>query len=464
MHSTANGLYQNSTQQNAKALQSLMDVLRTDPVLISALAKQDRQRLLKRASTIYQDLNRHYGVTHFYFSGANRVNLLRVHKPEKYGDTINRQTTLTAQKGGTDAYGVELGPLGTLTLRYVQPWYEEQTQTLLGFVELGMEVDQTVDAIRDLFGIDIFVLINKQYLDQTGWEEGMRTFGRVPDWARFPQMVVSMHGNQLLPEMLSTHIRKIDFSKRTSAFKVHLEHDDKYAVFQPLEDVAGRYVGMMVMLVDTSGLTRQVRESVIAGALAVMVAAIILILFFHWFVGRIGARMGRNEMLLQQLATHDGLTGLFNRRQFNQMLRDAITQHVRYERPLSLLMIDIDHFKQVNDEYGHPAGDKVLIELAKRLTLQSRIIDKVCRYGGEEFVILLPETDSAGALIFAQRLCEVMSAEPVDLGGDSQITVTISIGVASYPDHASTSHALLSAADQALYTAKETGRNRVCSR
>ena len=461
LQSSANGLYQNSIQQNAKALQTVMDVLKIDRELTSALAKRDRQRLLQRSASIYEDIHRHYGVTHFYFSGPDRVNLLRVHKPEKYGDIITRQTTLTAQRGGTDAYGIELGPLGTLTLRYVQSWYDEQTRELLGFVELGMEVDETVDSIRNLFGLDVFVLIKKQYLDQTGWEDGMRTFGRVPDWERFPQVVVSVHGMQLLPETLSARIRETDFSKHTSTFKVQFGRDNQYAIFQPLQDVIGRSVGTMVMLVDTSGLTKQVRESVIIGSVAVVAAAIILILFFYWFVGRIGERMARNEWQLQQMATRDGLTGLFNRRQFNLMLEESFAQHTRYDRPVSLLMIDIDHFKKVNDTYGHPAGDTVLVELAKRLTLRAREIDRVCRYGGEEFIVLLSETDSAGALIIAQRICETMADEKWDLGNGTQISVTVSIGIASCPDHVRTSQALLAAADKALYAAKETGRNRV---
>ena len=460
LQSTANGLYQNSIQQNAKALQTIMDVLKTDPELASALAKRDHQRLLQRSASIYEDINRHYGVTHFYFSDPDRVNLLRVHKPEKYGDTITRQTTLTAKQGGKDAYGIELGPLGTLTLRYVQPWYEEQTQKLLGFVELGMEVDQAFDSVRKLFGIDIFVLIKKQYLDQRGWEDGMRTFGRVPDWERFPQMVISMQGMQLLPERLSARIRETDFSEHTSAFKMELEQEH-YAIFQPLQDVTGQSVGTMVMLVDTTSLARQVRESVIVGSTAVVVSAVILTLFFYWFVGRIGARMARNESQLQQMAIRDGLTGLFNRRQFNLMLEDAMTQHKRYERPISLLMIDIDHFKKVNDTYGHLAGDTILVEFGKRLTHQARETDRVCRYGGEEFVALLPETDSASASVIAQRLCEAIAGEQWVLDNDTQISVTVSIGIASCPNHACTSQALIDAADKALYTAKETGRNRV---
>lgn len=460
LQSTTSNLYQNSIQQNVKALQSVMDVLKNDRELTSALAERDRQRLLQRSAPIYEDINRHYGVTHFYFSGPDRVNMLRVHKPEKYGDTINRRTTLTAQKGGIGAYGVELGPLGTLTLRYVQPWYGEQTQELLGFVELGMEVDQTFDLIRDLFELDLFLLIKKQYLEQSGWEEGMRTFGRVPDWERFPEIVVSIHGKHLLPKALSALIRETDFNKHKSAFKTQLGLDNQYAIFQPLQDVSGRFVGTMVMLVDTSKLTKQVRESVIIGSVAVIMAATVLILFFYWFVGRIGERMARNELQLQQMATHDGLTGLLNYRQFNLMLKDSIARYKRYGRPVSLLMIDIDHFKQVNDTYGHLAGDAVLAELGKHLKRQARAIDHVCRYGGEEFAVLLPETDSTGASFFAQRLYEMMASEQWDLGNGTQISMTISVGIASCPDHADTSQALVAAADSALYAAKQAGRNR----
>lgn len=460
LQSTTNGLYQDSIQQNAKALRAIMDVLKTDQELAAGLAKQDRQKLLRRSAPIYEDINRHYGITHFYFSTPDRKNLLRVHKPEKYGDTINRQTTLTAKLSGIDAYGIELGPLGTLTLRYVQPWYEENTQELLGFVELGMEVDQAFNSIRNLFGIDIFVLINKHYLDQGGWEDGMRTFGRTPDWEYYPQLVVSMHGMQLLPEVLSKHIREIDFSQHTSTLKIKLE-PNRHAIFQPLQDVTGRSIGTMVMILDTTSLAKQARKSVTVGSIAVIISAIILIVFFYWLVGRIGIRMARNELQLQQMAIRDGLTGLFNRRQFNLMLEDLMTQHTRYDRPVSLLMIDIDHFKKVNDTYGHLVGDTVLIELGKRLTGQARATDYVFRYGGEEFVLLLPETDSASAFLLAQRLCESIAEKPWVLNNNTQIVVTVSIGIASCPNHACTSQALVETADKALYKAKERGRNRV---
>lgn len=463
LQSTASSLYQNSIQQNSRALQTVMDVLKTDRELSSALAQKDRKRLLQRSASLYADINRHYGVTHFYFSDTQRVNLLRVHKPEKYGDIIVRQTTLTAQKSGIDAYGVELGPLGTMTLRYVQPWYEEQTQELLGFVELGMEVDQTFNAIRDLFGVELFLLIRKKYLERSGWEEGMRTFGRLPDWERFPQVVISMHGKQLLPEALSARIQNIDFYRNINMFKTQLELESQYAIFQSLEDVSGQAIGVMVMLFDTSRLTRQVRQSVFIGSVSVIIAAAILILFFYWFVGRIGLRMAQNELQLQQMATHDALTGLNNRRYFDRLLEDSISLTKRYGRPVSLLMIDIDHFKKVNDQYGHPVGDAVLVELGQRLTDQARINDRVCRYGGEEFSVLLPETDAKSALEIARRICRVMENEVWDVSKNIQIGITVSIGVASLPSDVNTSQKLVTAADKALYAAKQAGRNRVCS-
>ncbi len=354
LESRIGNLFESSLRNNARAMQSVLDVLKTDRELASALATGDRQRLLLRSVPVYDDINHHFGVTHFYFSGPDRVNLLRLHKREKYGDTIDRQTTLTAQESGEGCYGLELGSLGTLTLRYVQPWYEEETQDLIGFVELGMEVDQTLDVIFDSFGLDIFVLINKLYLDESSWKDGMQTFGKVADWDRFPHVVVSMHGKQVLPDALSKIIPK----KCT----IHLEHDVKpqvvsdnqYAVFHGLRDVSGNIVGTLVILIDVSRNRKHIGHTVNVSSGSLVMAAVVLVVFFYWLVGRIAERMARNELQLNQMATRDSLTGLFNRRQFNRQLTDSLERYERYGRPVALLMIDIDHFKQVNDKYGHP--------------------------------------------------------------------------------------------------------------
>jgi two-component system cell cycle response regulator len=163
----------------------------------------------------------------------------------------------------------------------------------------------------------------------------------------------------------------------------------------------------------------------------------------------------------RRLASTDGLTGVYNQRTFQERLSQEIARADRYSRPLSVLMIDVDHFKVYNDTYGHPQGDIVLQDLARLLQEMSRTSDTVARCGGEEFAIILPETDSVGAQKIGQRLCEQVARAPFpgqDLmpGG----TLTISIGVATYAS-AGTKEALLQAVDTALYTAKREGRNRV---
>jgi two-component system, cell cycle response regulator len=164
----------------------------------------------------------------------------------------------------------------------------------------------------------------------------------------------------------------------------------------------------------------------------------------------------------RRLASTDGLTGVYNHRTFQERLSQEIARADRYSRPLSVLMIDVDHFKVYNDTYGHPQGDIVLQDLARLLQEMSRTSDTVARWGGEEFAIILPETDSVGAQKIGQRLCEQVERYPFPgqelmPGG----TLTISIGVATYAS-ASSKEALLQAADTALYTAKREGRNRVC--
>jgi diguanylate cyclase (GGDEF)-like protein len=164
----------------------------------------------------------------------------------------------------------------------------------------------------------------------------------------------------------------------------------------------------------------------------------------------------------RRLASTDGLTEVYNHRTFQECLAQEIARANRYSRPLSLLMIDVDHFKMYNDTYGHPQGDIVLRDLARLLREMSRTSDTVARYGGEEFAVILPETDGVSAQKIGQRLREQVERYPFPgKEGMPGGTLTIRIGVATHVS-AGGKDALLQAADMALYTAKREGRNRVC--
>jgi diguanylate cyclase (GGDEF)-like protein len=164
---------------------------------------------------------------------------------------------------------------------------------------------------------------------------------------------------------------------------------------------------------------------------------------------------------VQRLSITDELTHLYNRRGFFEMGHREVERAKRFGKPLSAIMLDIDHFKQVNDRYGHAIGDKVLEEVATRCSLRLRKVDIFDRYGGEEFSVLLPETKIADARITAERLRHQTSKEPISTAHDL-LSVTISLGVAAFEGDAMGLEELLEHADQALYKAKESGRNHVC--
>jgi diguanylate cyclase (GGDEF)-like protein len=168
----------------------------------------------------------------------------------------------------------------------------------------------------------------------------------------------------------------------------------------------------------------------------------------------------RAMSLLRQLATTDPMTGLLNRRSFLSQAESEWQRSLRFARPLSLLILDIDHFKHINDNFGHDAGDQVISRIAGICDTQKRAHDLAARYGGEEFVMMMPETDLAGASSFAERLRQAVAAEEVRHGGKT-IKATVSIGITEMGQTASVEN-MLKQADEALYQAKNTGRNRVC--
>lgn len=166
---------------------------------------------------------------------------------------------------------------------------------------------------------------------------------------------------------------------------------------------------------------------------------------------------------LQERSERDGLTGLYNRAYLDEALSREFKGVNKRGQPLSVVFCDIDHFKRINDTYGHQAGDRTLISMAQMLVSLVRQLDLVGRYGGEEFVLLLPETSSAEAHAVCERICQVVASKSHEIGQDESIQVTISLGHAtqSGKQEFKTGEELLRAADHALYSAKESGRNRI---
>lgn len=179
---------------------------------------------------------------------------------------------------------------------------------------------------------------------------------------------------------------------------------------------------------------------------------------------RLQDRLRENQRRSLSLALIDELTGLFNRRYLFAHLDELLSRRAEIGSDIAVLVLDIDHFKAVNDRYGHLGGDAVLREMAARMLRQVRSVDLVARFGGEEFVVVMPETNLAGAATVAERLRAEIAGEPFPIGGDNGcVPITISIGVAIADTADSGVDTVLKRADDALYAAKNGGRNRVVS-
>jgi two-component system cell cycle response regulator len=177
---------------------------------------------------------------------------------------------------------------------------------------------------------------------------------------------------------------------------------------------------------------------------------------------RYGDRLRHNVQLSLEMAITDQLTGLHNRRYMSRHLDNLISSAAQSGKALAFLILDIDYFKAVNDGYGHDIGDEVLKEFASRISANVRGIDLACRYGGEEFVVVMPDTDVTLAIAIAERLRKSIEANPIPISRPpGKLNITISIGIAGSEGSSDTAEALLRRADQALYSAKRTGRNRV---
>lgn len=204
----------------------------------------------------------------------------------------------------------------------------------------------------------------------------------------------------------------------------------------------GEFLGAMHMCEKTSGGEFSERDQRLVTVFAVQLGAAV-----------------KNAKLYEQAIT-DGMTRLYLHRYFKQRLFDEIKRAVRFNRALALVMIDVDHFKKFNDTYGHQTGDEVLKRVAAIMRKAIRTHDLPVRYGGEEFALVLPETDMQGAVTVAERVRRAIEMDSIEVGGKS-VKFTASLGVAVFPDSALEMESLIKAADIALYKSKEEGRNRV---
>lgn len=470
--SSAEGIrasYLGQLEERAQKLKAALEFIVDNEEFKAAFQTQDRSALLSSSRSLFDRLRSNYGITHFYFHDPKRTNILRVHQPERYGDKINRFTALEAEQSGHFTWGVELGPLGTFTLRAVMPWWHNGN--LLGYVELGEEVEQGSTRLASAFGVDIYILVAKQYLDKKGWEAGMRMLGRQPDWDQFPYWVLAFQTTNHPPAGLLQSVASEGREGMGQVVRASLDGHEYRGVFIPLLDAGQRNVGELLVMEDMTPRLNSTYSTMATIFGSALVVGSILFFLFYAILSRVERQMASHQEAieketqarlgiqqehmdeLERQARYDSLTGLPNRRSLVERLTEIVSAPDANEQPYVLLQFSLGRMREINNTLGHEIGDRLLKKVGERLQMGVEDADMVACLGGNEFAVLLPKPAPELRGISVERIKDLFRT-PFSINGTT-VSSTVTIGVVFFPDHGHDASLLIRRADVAMRQAKQ---------
>jgi PAS domain S-box-containing protein len=287
---------QKELDREAHMMAGVMDALTRNDRIRSAFEARDFEALLDLSQPLLRQLRRHNRISHFHFLDPERACFLRVHRPGRKGDTINRITVLGAERTGKMFHGIELGPLGTFTLRVVQPWYKDGR--LLGYIELGEEIEDVISRLSGSAGVEIAIAIHKKFLDRAGWEEGMAMLGREADWNALGHAVVVTKTVPVAAESLDPYLCHGRHGFGVLDSLISLDDRTYGASLVELTDAGDRLVGGMLILRDETVACVALRQTVAEGLLLCLVIGGALFGLCYVYLGRVDRAFARGTAKL----------------------------------------------------------------------------------------------------------------------------------------------------------------------
>ncbi len=327
-----NETFQQELSEDAELMHGLIDMFEQKPELRQAWRTADRRLLQEAAQPVFEHLRQEYQITHFYFHTLERTCFLRVHCPNRYGDRIERFTMAEAAESGDVAHGIELGPLGTFTLRVVHPWQIDGE--LAGYIELGEEIEHVTPRVKDVLDVELMFTVEKAYLNREGWEEGQRLMGRSADWDRFDDVVVIDSTLDSVAEGLDGHFTCSEDDSEETRFDISIAGRKYRGGHRGLCDASGRCVGEIYALADMTAEMADLKGllSVLIGAGALVSGALCTVLWFY--LGSVQRRL---------IAATDGLQAELQKgrrreavlQEKETSLRDEVRQRTEAEASLA---------------------------------------------------------------------------------------------------------------------------------
>ena len=414
-----------------------------------------RKTLYEKVQPLYEKLEK-YKFRQLHFHEKDNKSFLRFHRPSKYGDDLTNIRDSVAYVNKNHAYisGFEEGRIFN-GYRYVYPLeYENQH---VGSVEVSVSIGTVISQLQEKFKKESQFILLKKQVDKKVFQTESSNY--IP-WELDDRFVLDkalsqqciLNSNISEEAQLSIQSSITENLLQSIPFNVELSIEGKSSLltFIPIQNFKKKTVAYIIALSDQEEIKSQERAFVFtSGALLLLMLFLIVFVFYY--------KISRKK--IEAMAIYDYLTKTYSRATIFKEIKNEHERYSRYKRIFALIMTDIDFFKKVNDTYGHTVGDMVLAKVANIIMTETRNSDSVGRYGGEEFIVLLPETSKENAASVAERIrakIEAYEFENID-------SVTISCGVSASDKVDETIKEIIDEADKNLYEAKETGRNKVIS-
>jgi len=429
--------------------------LLVQPGVRSSVAQQDREALAKMVAPFWQLLrSENPYIKRMHFHRPDGSSLLRVHLPDKFDDNIAAVRPML-QKIHADHQPFSAAEMGRhgLFYRVIEPIMHEGKY--IGAVELGISIDYIMNALRKLLNVEIFLFIGQEALQIVDKQD--KSPPAPGDYALWSSKTSSENALKNVITNLNFNLHSTIKTEGGKSYMLHREH-------MPTIDGSPE-----VIMVFAQNLTPHINERTIflwATITITLIVLLIIVITLRMTLTPLLTRLEQtNKELLNKvdevttLAITDTLTQIYNRKHFNLSLAEEIRRVKRYGDTLSMLMFDIDHYKRINDTYGHQIGDQVMIEIVNIVSQNIRDSDLFSRWGGDEFMILLPHQTLLEGKHIAEKLCRSISTHQFnDITG-----ATISCGISEFRKD-DTDESLLLRVDHNLYQAKQAGRNRAFAR
>ncbi len=462
------GSYASLIRSSVNKLSLALPGILENKEVLDALHEKDRDKLLTIMQPVFEQLRNNHHITHLYFYDNQRKSILRVHHPEQYGDTIERSSAIQAEKSGQLASGVELGLMGSLTVRVVMPLWDGAKR--IGYIELGEEIGRKTRELASTFKTTLVLLVSKDFLSRKGWESGMRMMNRAANWDQFEHSVISLVAPRNFPADKLNALTLPHLPDTGLIMELDIDNRLYQAASIPVIDVENRHIGNLLVLKDYTSRAYGVHNTIIFISAIAFTTGLILLVMFYFILNQaekqladrqqkiIAATQARLEIQkaytseIEHQSLHDALTGLPNRKNLDIQLSKLIQDAKKGEQGYVLMLMDVDRMREINDTLGHDVGDRVLQEVGQRLHNGMTDATIVASLGGNEFAVLLPAPPPELMGVSVKRIKQLFSI-PVTVDGIA-LPIEVTTGVAKFPEHGNISLLLIRCADVAMRQAK----------